>query len=162
MRRDREENSNYRGWEQKLAGGGVGDATMPLEKKSQASESEREECEEKKELLWLHHHRERERVVVESVRKRRKTDGFYYNNAIGHSCKNLQKCHRSFEQRLNSAKNIFKLFSIWAIWVSFEQYIYLNPKGENKCQTNKIGLRPTIFWIQTQKTVFEFCHQTCS
>ena len=46
--------------EQKPGGGGVGDATKPLEKKSQASESEREECEEKEELLWLHHLRERE------------------------------------------------------------------------------------------------------
>ncbi|GMY16979.1 fumarate hydratase 1, mitochondrial isoform X2 [Fagus crenata] len=37
--------------EQKAAGGGVGDATTPLEKKSQASKSEREECEEEEELL---------------------------------------------------------------------------------------------------------------
>ena len=42
--------------------------------------------------------RQKERVVVESVRKRKKKDGFYYNNATGHSCKNLQKCHWSFEQ----------------------------------------------------------------
>ena len=38
--------------EQKAAGGGVGDATSPLEKISQASKSEREECEEEEELLW--------------------------------------------------------------------------------------------------------------
>ena len=34
--------------EQKAAGGGVGDATMPLEKINQVSKSEREE----EELLW--------------------------------------------------------------------------------------------------------------
>ena len=94
MRRDREENSNYRGWEQKLAGGGVGDATMPLEKKSQASESEREECEEEEEeLLWLRHLRERERecVVVESFSKRRKKYGFSYKIVTSHLCKKITK-----------------------------------------------------------------------
>jgi hypothetical protein len=59
--------------EQKPVDGGVSDAMMPLEKKSQASESEREECEEEEEeeeeeLLWLPHLRERENVVVESFR----------------------------------------------------------------------------------------------
>jgi hypothetical protein len=44
--------------EQKAAGGGVGDATTPLEKKSQASKSEREECEEEEELLWFERERE--------------------------------------------------------------------------------------------------------
>jgi hypothetical protein len=38
--------------EQKAAGGGVGDATTPLEKTSQASKSEMEEYEEEEELLW--------------------------------------------------------------------------------------------------------------
>jgi hypothetical protein len=62
VRRDREENDerereitvgkNKTIGEQKAAGGRVGDATSPLEKISQASKSEREECEEEEELLW--------------------------------------------------------------------------------------------------------------
>ena len=85
--------------EQKPAGGGVGDATMPLEKKSQANESEREECEEEEELLWLPHLRSRERERVWSLRvskkeKRKEKMGFitklppvicvkHYKNATG-------------------------------------------------------------------------------
>jgi hypothetical protein len=45
---------------------------MPLEKKSQASKREREECEVEEELLWLPHLRKRESVVVESFRKKKK------------------------------------------------------------------------------------------
>ena len=41
-------------------------------------------------------------------------------------------------------------------------YFYFNTKTENNCQTNKYEPRPTIFWIQTLKTVFESNHQTCS
>jgi hypothetical protein len=57
--------------EQKAAGGGVGDATTPLEKKSQASKSEREECEKEEELLWF----EREwllRVLGKEKKKKKK------------------------------------------------------------------------------------------
>jgi hypothetical protein len=65
---------------------------MPLEKKSQASESEREECEEEEEeLLWLPHLRERESVVVESFSKRRKKYGFYYKIVTSHLCKKITK-----------------------------------------------------------------------
>jgi hypothetical protein len=80
---------------------------MPLEKKSQASKREREECEVEEELLWLPHLRKRESVVVESFRKKKKKkDGFYYKIATGHLCKKLQKCHRPFEQGLKSAENV--------------------------------------------------------
>ena len=63
MRRDKEENDEREReklpWvrtktigEEKAMGGGVGGAMTPLEKKSQASKSEREECKEEEELLW--------------------------------------------------------------------------------------------------------------
>jgi hypothetical protein len=29
--------------------------------------------------------------------------------------------------------------------------LYLNPEAENKCQTNKIETRLTIFWIQRDR-----------
>ena len=35
-------------------------------------------------------------------------------------CKKLQNCHQSFEQYLKPTENIYKLVSIWAIWVSNE------------------------------------------
>jgi hypothetical protein len=63
--------------EQKAAGGGVGDATTPLGKKSQANKSEREECEEEEELLWREREREREREwLIRVPRKEKKKMGF--------------------------------------------------------------------------------------
>jgi hypothetical protein len=63
---------------------------MPLEKKSQASKREREECEVEEELLWLPHLRKRESVVVESFRKKKKKKRWVL----------LQNCHRSFVQKI--------------------------------------------------------------
>ena len=51
-------------------------------------------------------------------------------------CKKLQNCHRSFEHCLKPTENMYKLVSIWAVWVSNKQWKYLNPKSEDKCQTN--------------------------
>jgi hypothetical protein len=46
------------------------------------------------------------------VSEKEEKNVFYYNSAIGHLCKKLQKCHQSFEQCLKLSENIFKLFSI--------------------------------------------------
>ena len=95
-------------------------------------------------------------MVVESVRKRRKRDVFYYNNAIGYLCKKLQKCHRSFsiQSKTSLSCSLNGSFEYCSLNGSFEHlFSPFNTKGENKCQTNNFGLEPTIFWIQTQKTV---------